>query len=128
MEGLIAPGDSGGGLFITTSTGTYLAGINSFVGSDFGLPHAVYGNFSGHTRVSAFSDWIEARIRGEDPVLADSRQDDKTSFAKNDGLSGPGTWIIGPACRCRRDAGHIALLAPPPGSAVERLWNLGVGA
>ncbi len=75
LEGLIAPGDSGGGLFITTSTGTYLAGINSFVGSDFGLPRSVYGNFSGHTRVSAFSDWIEARIRGEDPVLADLPQD-----------------------------------------------------
>jgi len=72
LEGLIAPGDSGGGLFITTSTGTYLAGVNSFVGSDCGLPHSVFGNFSGHTRVSAFSDWIEARIRGEDPVLVDA--------------------------------------------------------
>ena len=81
LEGLIAPGDSGGGLFITTATGTYLAGINSFVGSDFGLPRSVYGNFSGHTRVSAFSDWIEARIRGEDPVLADiaGRRQDTTS-------------------------------------------------
>ncbi len=72
LEGLIAPGDSGGGLFITTSTGTYLAGINSFVGSDFGIPRSVYGNFSGHTRVSAFSDWIEARIRGEDFVPAET--------------------------------------------------------
>jgi len=71
LEGLIAPGDSGGGLFITTAAGIYLAGINSFVGSDFGAPRSVYGNFSGHTRVSAFSEWIEARIRGEDPVLAD---------------------------------------------------------
>jgi hypothetical protein len=70
LEGLIAPGDSGGGLFITTSTGTYLAGINSFVGSDSGQPSSVYGNFSGHTRVSAFSDWIEARIHGEDLVPA----------------------------------------------------------
>jgi hypothetical protein len=56
-------------LFITTATGTYLAGVNSFIGSDFGAPRSVYGNFSGHTRVSAFSDWIEARIRGENPVL-----------------------------------------------------------
>ena len=79
LEGLIAPGDSGGGLFITTSTGTYLAGINSFVGSDFGQPRSVYGNFSGHTRVSAFSEWIEARIRGENPVLADTPEEEKTS-------------------------------------------------
>jgi hypothetical protein len=69
LEGMIAPGDSGGGLFITTSTGTYLAGVNSFVGSDSGRPRSVFGNFSGHTRVSAFSDWIEARIHGENPVL-----------------------------------------------------------
>jgi hypothetical protein len=65
LEGLIAPGDSGGGLFITTPTGTYLAGVNSFVGSDYGAPRSVYGNFSGHTRVSAFRNWIEAKIRGD---------------------------------------------------------------
>jgi hypothetical protein len=76
LEGLIAPGDSGGGLFITTASGTYLAGINSFVGSDLGQPRSVYGNFSGHTRVSAFSDWIEARIRGADPLPADTPQAD----------------------------------------------------
>ena len=67
LQGMIAPGDSGGGLFITTPTGTYLAGVNSFVGSDYGAPRSVYGNFSGHTRVSAFRDWIEARIRGDEP-------------------------------------------------------------
>jgi hypothetical protein len=67
LEGLIAPGDSGGGLFITTPSGVYLAGVNSFVGSDSGAPKSVYGNFSGHTRVSAFHDWIEAKIRGEEP-------------------------------------------------------------
>ena len=65
LEGLIAPGDSGGGLFITTPTGTYLAGVNSFVGSDFGTPRSVYGNFSGHTRVSAFSRWIESMVHGD---------------------------------------------------------------
>jgi hypothetical protein len=75
LEGMIAPGDSGGGLFITTSTGTYLAGVNSFVGSDFGQPRSVYGNFSGHTRVSAFSDWIEASIRNEDPMRIEVPED-----------------------------------------------------
>ena len=79
LEGLIAPGDSGGGLFITTSTGTYLAGINSFVGSDYGMPHALFGTFSGHTRVSAFSDWIEARIHGEDPEAAPTCPEDTAS-------------------------------------------------
>ena len=97
LEGLIAPGDSGGGLFITTATGTYLAGINSFVGSDFGSPHSVYGNFSGHTRVSAFSDWIEARIRGDDSMLADAPQDAKT---------GPQRLTVYPA----PEPGSLALL------------------
>jgi hypothetical protein len=83
LEGLIAPGDSGGGLFITTATGTYLAGVNSFVGSDFGLPHSVYGNFSGHTRVSAFCDWIEARIRGEDPGPADTAEQETTNSQRS---------------------------------------------
>ena len=89
LEGLIAPGDSGGGLFITTSTGTYLAGINSFVGSDFGLPRSVYGNFSGHTRVSAYSDWIEARIRGEDPVLPDPSLESDTAAQRSTVIAAP---------------------------------------
>ena len=75
LEGLIAPGDSGGGLFITTSTGTYLAGVNSFIGSDFGQPRSVYGNFSGHTRVSVFSDWIESQMHGDDLTLPDASKE-----------------------------------------------------
>jgi len=78
LEGLISPGDSGGGLFITTPTGTYLAGVNSFVGSDSNLRNSVYGSFSGHTRVSAYSDWIEARIHGEDRAPFDASQEDNT--------------------------------------------------
>lgn len=77
LEGLIAPGDSGGGLFITTPTGVFLAGVNSFIGSDFGQPRSVYGNFSGHTRVSAFSDWIESRIRGEEDRAVVAVKDEK---------------------------------------------------
>ncbi len=98
LEGLIAPGDSGGGLFITTSTGTYLAGINSFVGSDFGPPRSVYGNFSGHTRVSAYSDWIEARIRGEDPMLPDPSLGSNTTPQRSTVIAAP-------------EPGSLALLA-----------------
>ena len=70
LEGLIAPGDSGGGLFITTRNGTYLAGVNSFVGSDVGTPNSAYGDFSGHTRVSAFANWIEGQLSDSPQVLA----------------------------------------------------------
>ncbi len=83
LGGLIAPGDSGGGLFINTPTGTYLAGVNSFIGSDFGAPRSIYGNFSGHTRVSAFHDWIEAEIRGDDscvPVEKETKTPDLTIY------------------------------------------------
>jgi hypothetical protein len=66
LEGLIAPGDSGGGVFITVGAGasakTFLAGVNSFVGAYDGKPDSDYGDISGHTRVSAFGDWIKGVI------------------------------------------------------------------
>ena len=98
LEGLIAPGDSGGGLFITTATGTYLAGVNSFVGSDYGLPHSVYGNFSGHTRVSAFSDWIESRIRGEKPQAVEATPESSPNSQRTTVIPAP-------------EPGSLALLA-----------------
>lgn len=60
MEFLISHGDSGGGLFIDQK----LAGIHSCIWSrDGSKPKATYSNFSGHTRISAFKDWIEATIK-----------------------------------------------------------------
>jgi hypothetical protein len=92
LGGLIAPGDSGGGLFITTPTGTYLAGVNSFIGSDLGAPRSTYGSFSGHTRVSAFHDWIEAEMRGESLVPADKpeKEPDLTIYPAPE----PGSLIL----------------------------------
>jgi hypothetical protein len=93
LDGLIAPGDSGGGLFITTPTGTYLAGVNSFVGSDYGSPRSVYGSFSGHTRVSAFREWIEAKIRGEEacvPADKETKEPDLTIYPAPE----PGSLIL----------------------------------
>lgn len=55
LEYLIAPGDSGGGLFL----GGLLAGVHSFGwGRLDGDPNSDYGDASGHTRVSMFVDWI----------------------------------------------------------------------
>ena len=59
LEFLIAPGDSGGGLFI----GNRLAGINSLVMADDGKPDSDYGDESAHTRVSKFLDWIRERAK-----------------------------------------------------------------
>ena len=60
LEYLIAPGDSGGGLFIYDASiqAWSLAGINSFgLGLD-GEADSDYGDISGQTRVSYYDDWI----------------------------------------------------------------------
>jgi len=62
LEGCVAPGDSGGGLFITIDSQTYLAGIIAFVAATDGNANADYGDLSGSGRVSAFVPWIESTI------------------------------------------------------------------
>lgn len=64
LEGLIAPGDSGGGVFITTKAGTFLAGVNSFGAAWDGKVNSDYGDLCGYTRVSAFNSWIASVIGG----------------------------------------------------------------
>jgi len=58
MEFFIAPGDSGGGLFI----GNELAGIHSFVMARGRAPKSQYDEESGHTRVSLYADWVKSEI------------------------------------------------------------------
>lgn len=62
LEGSVAPGDSGGGVFLTDGTGTYLAGVISFVAATDGSPNADYGDVNGFGRVSAFDSWIASTI------------------------------------------------------------------
>lgn len=63
MEYLIAPGDSGGGVFIQENGIDYLAGINSFGwGKLDGNPDSDYGDVSGATRVSIYNKWIDSII------------------------------------------------------------------
>lgn len=59
LEGLIAPGDSGGGAFIETTFGLMLAGVNSFAGAYDGVVDSSYGDVAGFTRVSAYNWWID---------------------------------------------------------------------
>ena len=59
LEYLIAPGDSGGGVFVPGGGGWLLAGVHSFVLGLDGVPDSDYGDVSGHTRVSVFNDWID---------------------------------------------------------------------
>ena len=61
LEFMIAPGDSGGGLFIDQK----LAGINSFVVATDGKSNSDYGDECCHTRISVFVPWIKANMRGD---------------------------------------------------------------
>jgi hypothetical protein len=62
LEGAVAPGDSGGGVFITVDSQTYLAGVISFIAATDGNPNADYGDVSGFGRVSGFHPWIVSTI------------------------------------------------------------------
>lgn len=63
LEGNVAGGDSGGGLFLEENGQFLLAGISSFAGWD--VPPAVpygYGSISGFTSVSGNMGWIQNTI------------------------------------------------------------------
>jgi len=68
LEYLIAPGDSGGGLFIDfddDGLGALLVGVHSFGASFDGEIDSDYGDVSGHTRVSEFDKWINNVLSGD---------------------------------------------------------------
>lgn len=62
LEGSVAPGDSGGGVFLTLDSQTYLAGVISFVAGTDGSGNSDYGDVNGFGRVSAFTPWIFSTI------------------------------------------------------------------
>jgi hypothetical protein len=64
LEYLIAPGDSGGGVFADYGQKEYLIGINSFIASVDGSTNSDYGDISGHTWVPFFNGWIDSIIGG----------------------------------------------------------------
>ena len=59
LEFMIAPGDSGGGMFI----GNKLAGINSFLTAVDKHPDGTYSDEAAFTRVSLHKDWVESQIQ-----------------------------------------------------------------
>lgn len=65
LEFSIAPGDSGGGMFI----GNELAGINSFLMAEDKNPNGTYGDESAFTRVSLYVDWVDAQISKYEAAL-----------------------------------------------------------
>jgi secreted trypsin-like serine protease len=67
LEYLDAPGDSGGGLFVTRSSQTFLLGITSFVASTDASPNASYSDEGGFTDVTAFNSWITTTMTVPEP-------------------------------------------------------------
>lgn len=65
LEFIIAPGDSGGGLFI----GNKLAGINSFLSASDKNPNGTYTDDAAHTRISLYANWIESQIAEHELAL-----------------------------------------------------------
>jgi hypothetical protein len=65
LEFMIAPGDSGGGMFI----GNKLAGINSFLMAVDGKADGTYTDESAFTRLSVYADWVERQIAGYELAL-----------------------------------------------------------
>lgn len=61
LEYLIAPGDSGGGLFVTENQQTFLVGITSFTwGILDGVANSSYGDVAGFTSTTSQLGWIHS--------------------------------------------------------------------
>ena len=61
LEGAVAPGDSGGGVFITENGVRYLIGINSYSGYvSLATSNSKYGGISGAVDLQQFHSWITA--------------------------------------------------------------------
>jgi hypothetical protein len=72
LEYSIAPGDSGGGLFVEFNGRWELAGVTSFINSTDGNPNGDYGDSNGFTRVSDYTGWINSIVPapGTVPMMA----------------------------------------------------------
>lgn len=62
LEGTLASGDSGGGVYANFGSGNVLIGINSFVGAVDGSNNSDYGDIFGATRVSLYDSFIRSQI------------------------------------------------------------------
>lgn len=61
LEGAVAPGDSGGGVFVTVGGIRYLIGINSYSGYvSLETSNSKYGGLSGAVDLQQFHSWISA--------------------------------------------------------------------
>lgn len=119
LEYNIAPGDSGGGMFINGR----LAGVNSFISERDGsarsrglVVDADYGDFSATTRVSSFVDWINQVLQTESSSTSSS-----TTSAPSDGS----TYNVSSAFAMSKDVGDTNVQSVPEPSTIFGLFSLG---
>ena len=81
LEGLIAPGDSGGGLFVGDRAEAPLVGVASYIRGFDWKNDSDYGDTAAFTRISAFNSWIDEMIQSHpglmgtgDPLSPDGRR------------------------------------------------------
>jgi hypothetical protein len=96
LEYLIAPGDSGGGLFVDFGQGALLAGVHSYGSAIDGLVDSDYGDRSGHIRVSAFNSWIDSIIGGGTSTSGSTKpgRGNKKKFAAGGVVPEPSSWAL----------------------------------
>jgi hypothetical protein len=66
-ESILAPGDSGGGLFMDYHGETILVGVNSFLASTTGSANSTYGNLAGFQSIQPNLAWIQSVSQVPEP-------------------------------------------------------------
>jgi hypothetical protein len=97
LEGLIAPGDSGGGVFATVGGVTYLMGVNSFGSASDGILNSDYGDTAGIVSACDFLSWIYDKVATPGDANLDGKVDinDLTVALANYGTSTGAAWAKG---------------------------------
>ena len=67
FESILAPGDSGGGLFMDYHGETILVGVNSFLASTTGSANSTYGNLAGFQSIQPNLAWIQSVSQVPEP-------------------------------------------------------------
>jgi hypothetical protein len=70
LEGCVAPGDSGGGVFMSDGSQYYLAGVISFVAATDGNANSSYSDISGFDSILPAMPWITSIIVPEPSTIA----------------------------------------------------------
>ncbi len=85
LEYLVAPGDSGGGLFLEINNQFVLAGVTSLTSTLDGSVNSDYGDRGAFTRVSQFLPWIDETILANTPQAEPVQPGDFDSDGDVDG-------------------------------------------